>query len=311
MKRYPNPIVPQRADPWVLKHSDGFYYMTASVPEYDRIELRRARTIQGLGKGAEIKVVWRKYESGPMSWHVWAPEIHCIDGAWYIYFAAGEKDAIWKIRPWALSNASADPFAGEFIERGRVMTDFESFSLDATTFEHRGKRYFVWAQKDLPGEKYSDLYIAQMHDPLTLKLPATRISRPELPWECVGFLVNEGPAALKRNGKIFISFSASATDENYCMGLLYADEDADLLNAASWKKRPTPVFQTSETNGQFGPGHNSFTTDEHGQDVLIYHARPYKGTNPNPLQDPNRHMRAQSFTWDQNGFPVFGEPVAD
>ncbi|HOV27423.1 MAG TPA: dockerin type I domain-containing protein [Pseudobacteroides sp.] len=43
-----NPIVKQRADPWVYKHTDGYYYMTASVPEYDRIELRRATTIQGL-----------------------------------------------------------------------------------------------------------------------------------------------------------------------------------------------------------------------------------------------------------------------
>ncbi|HXV97228.1 MAG TPA: hypothetical protein VEC93_02315, partial [Anaerolineae bacterium] len=47
--RFTNPIIKQRADPWVYKHSDGYYYFTASVPEYDRIELRRATTIQGLG----------------------------------------------------------------------------------------------------------------------------------------------------------------------------------------------------------------------------------------------------------------------
>lgn len=29
---FTNPIVEQRADPWVYKHSDGFYYFTASVP---------------------------------------------------------------------------------------------------------------------------------------------------------------------------------------------------------------------------------------------------------------------------------------
>ena len=47
----------------------------AEMPEYDRIELRRARSIQGLG-AAEPKVIWLKRESGPLSAHIWAPEIH-------------------------------------------------------------------------------------------------------------------------------------------------------------------------------------------------------------------------------------------
>src|SRR3712207_2998104 len=41
---FKNPLIRQRADPWVLRHSDGNYYFTASVPEYDRIILRRANT---------------------------------------------------------------------------------------------------------------------------------------------------------------------------------------------------------------------------------------------------------------------------
>ncbi len=43
-----NPILPQRADPHVLLHKDGWYYLTATVPEYDRIELRRSKLIGGL-----------------------------------------------------------------------------------------------------------------------------------------------------------------------------------------------------------------------------------------------------------------------
>ncbi len=48
------------------------------------------------------------------------------------------------------------------------------------------------------------------------------LSKPEFPWEIIGFWVNEGPAALKRHGKIFLTYSASATDENYAMGMLTA-----------------------------------------------------------------------------------------
>lgn len=299
---YPNPIVLQRADPHVSRLPDGSYIMTASCPEYDRIELRRSKTLAGLGEGAETKVIWRKHESGPMSFHIWAPELHKIDGKWFIYFAAGEREEIWKIRPWALSNASADPFQGEWKEEGRIKTDFDDFSLDGTTFEHLGKRYFVWAQKNMDGDNTSDLFIALMTTPTTLQLPSTRISKPTLPWEIVGHKVNEGPSVIKRNGRIFLTFSASATDQNYCVGLLTADENANLLDSASWKKHPTPILKTDESIKEFGPGHNSFTVSEDGKtDLFIYHARDYTGARPDPLNDPNRHTRVREVRWKSDG----------
>jgi GH43 family beta-xylosidase len=299
---YPNPLVSQRADPHVTRQPDGTYLMTASCPEYDRIELRRSRTIAGLGEGAETKVVWRKHDNGPMSFHIWAPELHRIDGKWYIYFAAGEREHIWKIRPWALSNASEDPFQGEWKEEGRIQTDFDDFSLDATTFEHQGKRYLVWAQKNMDGDNTSDLFIALMKTPTTLELPSTRISKPTLRWETIGHKVNEGPSVLKRNGKIYMAYSASATDHNYCVGLLVADENANLLEEKSWKKLPTPILKTDESIKEYGPGHNSFTVAEDGQtDLFIYHARDYPGAKPDPLNDPNRHTRVRRVQWNADG----------
>lgn len=306
-----NPILLQRADPWVYKHTDGYYYFTASVPEFDLIELRRAETIQGLGE-AEPVVAWRKYETGPMSANIWAPELHYIDGKWYIYFAAARADDIFDHRMYVLENASANPLEGEWVEKGQVKTDWESFSLDATTFEHKGERYYVWAQRDPNIVGNSNLYIAKMVSPWEIEGPQVMITKPEYDWETIGFLVNEGAAVLKRNGKIHMTYSASKTDFNYCMGLLTADEDSDLLDPASWKKTDKPVFQTSEENDQYGPGHNSFTVSEDGtQDILIYHARNYKEIEGDPLWDPNRHTRAQVFTWNEDGTPNFGVPVKD
>ena len=306
-----NPIVEQRADPWVYKHTDGYYYFTASVPEYDRIEVRRAATIQELAE-AEPVVAWRKHEEGPMSANIWAPEIHYIDGKWYIYYAAARADEIFDHRMYVIENDSQNPLEGTWVEKGQVKTDWESFSLDATTFEHNGQRYYVWAQRDPEIVGNSNLYIAKMVNPRTIEGPQVMITKPEYDWETIGFLVNEGAAVLKRNGKIFISYSASATDYNYCMGLLSADENSDLLDPASWKKSEAPVFQTNAENSQYGPGHNSFTISEDGsQDILIYHARNYRDIEGDPLWDPNRHTRAQVFTWNEDGTPNFGVPVAD
>ncbi|MEK5645024.1 alpha-N-arabinofuranosidase [Paenibacillus rhizosphaerae] len=311
---YNNPVVEQRADPWVYKHADGYYYFTASVPEYDRIEIRRSKTLQGLGE-AEPVVAWRKYETGPLSANIWAPEIHFIQGKWYIYFAAARttetNDGLFDHRMYVLENDSANPLEGTWTEKGKIRTQWESFALDATTFEHNGVLYYVWAQKDPDIEGNSNLYISEMSNPWTLQGKQVMISTPEFPWEVIGFKVNEGAAVLKRNGRIFISYSASATDHNYCMGLLYADESTDLLDPASWVKSPEPVFATNEENGQYGPGHNSFTVSEDGEDVIVYHARNYKEIIGDPLYDPNRHTRMQVFGWNEDGTPNFGVPVKD
>jgi len=310
-----NPLIEQRADPWVYKHTDGYYYFTASVPEYDRIELRRSQTIEGL-TNADAKVVWVKHESGLMSANIWAPEIHYIDEKWYIYYAAARtsetNDGLFDHRMFVLENSSANPLEGEFIEKGQIKTKWESFALDATSFEHKGIRYLVWAQKDPEIFGNSNMYISEMENPWTLKGEQVCITTPEYDWEKIGFLVNEGAAVLKRNGRIFITFSASATDFNYCMGILTADENSDLLDPASWHKTPEPVFVTSEETGQYGPGHNSFTVSEDGtQDILVYHARNYKEIEGDPLYDPNRHTRVQTISWNEDGTPHFGVPVPD
>lgn len=102
--------------------------MTGSVPAYDRIDVRRAETLQGLAF-AEPVTVWRKHEAGPMSYHIWAPEIHFVDGTWVILFAAGRADEVFAIRMDALSTDAANPLEAEWVERGQVTTDWDSFSL--------------------------------------------------------------------------------------------------------------------------------------------------------------------------------------
>lgn len=305
-------IIEQRADPWIYKHTDGYYYFTASVPEYDTIEVRRSKTIKGIAE-AEPVVAWRKHETGPLSALIWAPEIHCINGRWYIYYAAAPSkeivDGLFQHRMFVIENKSANPLEGSWEEKGQINTDWESFALDATSFEHKGQQYLVWAQKDPNIKGNSNLYIAPLENPWTIQGPQVMITKPEYDWETIGFWVNEGPAVLKRDGKIFISFSGSATDENYAMGILTADEDSDVMDPASWSKSTEPVFKTCYETGQYGPGHNSFTVSEDGsKDVLVYHVRNYTEIVGDPLYDPNRHTCAKEFTWNPDGTPNFGFP---
>lgn len=306
---YNKPWILQRADPYIYRHTDGTYYFTASVPAYDKIIIRSANSLAGIADAEEYEV-WHKHETGIMGNHIWAPELHYLDNKWYLYFAAGDAEDKWNIRPYVLECADSDPINGTWRELGKMQCadedefSFRAFSLDATVFENHGKYYYVWAEKVGVGKMISNLYIAEMESPYKLKTVQVMLTTPDYDWERVGFWVNEGPAVIKRNGRIFLTYSASETGATYCMGLLTADENADLLDPRSWIKERYPVLKSDDSLQIYGPGHNSFTQDEDGNDILVYHARKEKVIEGDPLYNPNRHTMLMKFGWKE-GRPVF------
>lgn len=308
--QFNEPWILQRADPYVLKHKDGYYYFTASVPDYDRIIIRKSKTLAGL-KEAKEYTIWRKHNEGAMGCHIWAPELHYINSRWYIYFAAGDTKDIWRIRPYILECSDRNPVTGTWKELGMMQSydkdsfSFRNFSLDATVFENNGVMYFVWAEKEGVNPCVSNLYIAKMETPTKLKTERVLLTTPDYEWEKVGFWVNEGPFILKKNNKIFLTFSASSTGACYCIGMLEADIEADLLNPNSWYKYKEPVLQSDASKHIFGPGHNCFTSDKKGNDIMVYHARVSNQIIGDPLNDPNRHTMFMRINWSQQGKPIF------
>ena len=330
--QYTNPLIYHRADPFIYKHTDGYYYFTASytdmehnldgIYQYIKILLRRAATLEGLGDGSgeytEVTVFERAPLHGKESPHIWAPEVHFVQGKWYIYYTTSiNEDDLWSIRPHALECADADPMTGTWVNKGPIaktvddgfaMTDF---SLDHTVLQHNGELYMFWAEKH---PILSDIYAAKMVNPWTIESSrVTKITGPEYNWELHGFPVCEGPSFLHRNGKIFLIYSASGTDALYCNGMLTADENADLLDPASWSKSPFPVLQSSRATGQFGVGHNSFTVDEYGNDVIVYHARQEErylvDEGYQPLYDAGRNTSIMKIYWNPDGTPNFSVPI--
>ncbi len=308
--KFNEPWILQRADPYIYRHTDGTYYFTASIPDYDGIVLRRSDTLAGL-KDAPETMIWKKHEKGIMSIHIWAPELHYLDGKWYIYFSGGDVDDVWEIRPYVLECRDEDPITGTWVEKGKMQRakgdifSFEAFSLDATVFENKGKYYYVWAEKVSVGPQISNLYIAEMESPCKLKTVQVMLTTPDYDWERVGFWVDEGPAVIHHGGKIFLTYSASETGPEYCMGMLTADEDSDLLDPRSWTKERYPVLTSDPARGIYGPGHNSFTTDEEGNPIMCYHARAKEEIVGNPLYNPDRHAMLMRIRFDETGRPIF------
>lgn len=310
MIQYNTPFIMQRADPYIVRDKDGTYYFTASVPAYDGIILRKSETLEGLANAPE-KYIWHKHDCGPQSFNVWAPEMHYIFGKWYIYYAAGERDDVWKIRPYVLKCRGKRPYEDPWEELGAMQASeedefsFTQFSLDATVFEHQENYYMVWAEKVGSGKKISNLYIAEMAAPNRLLTKQELLSTPDYAWERHGFWVNEGPFILKHDGKIYMTYSASDTGPDYCMGMLSANEKDNLLDPASWKKNRKPVLASCPEKNIFGPGHNCFTRDEEGNIIMVYHARTESKISGDPLYNPNRHTMLMKIKWKADGSPAF------
>ena len=296
-----SPLLPSGPDPWVTQR-DGFYYYTHTLG--DRIALWKTRDMTRLGEAVPV-VVWRPPAAGANSASIWAPELHFLDGKWYLYYTAADKahndDAHRHV--FVLENASADPTTGQWIDKGMLRTHYTG--IDGTVFDHAGQRYFVYSAYV---DDHSDLVIAAMRNPWTLSERQVDIAAPTFAWEMQGGRkILEAPEFLEGpDGRVFLTYSASACwSDSYALGLLSADAKADLAEPSSWSKSSTPVFATSTRNGVYAPGHNGFFKSPDGkQDWIIYHANG----GPNWKCTARRAPRIQPFHWRSDGTPDFGEP---
>jgi GH43 family beta-xylosidase len=312
---FTNPLLPAGADPWSI-HKDGFYYYMHTTGR--NLTIWKTRSLADLAT-ARKKVVWTPPPSGPYSRDIWAPELHFLDGKWYVYFAA-DAGTNETHRLWVLENASPDPLEGAWVMKGKLSDASDKWAIDGSVFEHRGRRYAVWSGWEGDANVAQNIYIARMSNPWTIEGPRVMISAPTHPWEKVGDIdpkkspegpphvdVNEGPQVIARGDRLFLVYSASGCwTDAYALGMLTASAESDLLDAASWKKSPAPVFASSPSARAYGTGHHSFFRSPDGtEDWILYHA------NPGPDQDcgSRRSPRAQRFTWRPDGTPDFGRPV--
>ncbi|MDE3067317.1 MAG: glycoside hydrolase family 43 protein [Verrucomicrobiota bacterium] len=294
---FTNPVA-SGPDPWVIRWKTDYYFCHSSN---DGIWVKRAARLQDIGKGSG-RLVWRPPEGTACSEELWAPELHRLRGKWYIYVAADDGNNIHH-RMVVLEGSSSDPQA-PFVLKGKIAAPSDRRAIDGTVLQMPGgKLYFIWSGWAGANNAAQNLYIAPMSNPWTLSGKRVCISRPTYAWECRGAPVNEGPETLWHGGRLFIIYSASgAWGDGYCLGQL-TWTGGEVLNPKSWIKKPTPVF--SSTDSVFGPGHCSFVKSPDGtEDWIVYHAHKNKGSGW------DRNVRIQPFTWNADGSPHFGAPIA-
>ncbi|RPD47079.1 alpha-N-arabinofuranosidase [Hymenobacter sediminis] len=302
VRTFTNPLQENGPDPWVARHG-GYYYYTNTMGQ--NITLWKSKGLSTV-KNAPATVVWTPPTTGPNSTQIWAPELHFLDGKWYLYYTATDQANPGDNSRYVfvLENASPDPTMGTWVDKGKVNTKYTG--LDGSVFEQGGKRYFLYSAYVGP---QSVLAIAPMQNPWTLQPgKEVTIAAPTYAWEKGGGRqILEGPEFLSgKKGQLFIVYSASACwDDNYSLGMLTAAKGTDPLRPDSWTKAPQPVFHPSAENGVWGTGHNCFITSPDGrEDWIVYHAK----SAPDG-KCAGRSSRMQRFAWNPDGTPNFGAPV--
>lgn len=295
------------ADPWMVK-KDSFYYYCYS--ENNGIKVSKSRLMT---KRGETRTVWSAPATGWNRSHIWAPELHFIDGRWYIYYAAGREGPPFIHQRSGVLRSKGEDALGEYEETGMLYTSDNPenktavWAIDLTVLQHQGQLYAIWSgwkENADTDETPQHTYIAPMSDPHTLAGPRVKISSPDRDWETGGPLdLNEGAQVLKTDTSVFIIYSCRESWlKEYRLGQLKLKSyDADPLKPDNWIKSG-PVFQGTEK--VHGTGHASFVKSPDGtEDWIIYHSK--KSTEPGW----NRDVRMQQFHWNSDGSPDFGKPV--
>lgn len=260
------------------------------------------------------KRVWTPPNKGWNQANIWAPELHYIQGKWYIYYAAASKAGSPFIhqRSGVLQSTTQNA-QGKYVDKDMLYTgdDIQNHSnnkwaIDLTVTKIRHQLYAIWSgwSKNRDTDKTpQNLYIAEMENPWTMSSNRVRISAPTAPWEKGPELdLQEGPEVLKHNDKVFIIYSTQDSWlVTYKLGQLkLAGPKANPMDPSSWIKSG-PVFKG--TDKVFGVGHVSFTTSPDGTEHwIVYH------TKVDSTPGWNRSIDLKKFSWYLDGSPDFGIP---
>ncbi len=302
-RTFSNPVLGQGQDPSVVTYG-GWYYYTQSAPDGTSLTVRRSRSLKTLA-AAPRSVVWRGGQAGSPCCEWWAPELHRLDGDWYIYAAAdtGNNDG------HRLQVLRATAPLGPYTYLGRLDTPGGHWAIDPSPLRlPDGRLYLFWSGWPGDGNGVQNIYIARLADPWTVTGPSTLLSTPTYPFELhsgsVPVKVNESPEPIVHGGTVSVTYSASGCwTPDYSLGLLSANVHADLLAASSWTKSRTSVLHGDPAAGIYGSASNGwFTSPDGRQTWTVFHAV----NDPNGNCGLERGVYAQPVAWNADGTPRLG-----
>lgn len=315
------PLLPNRADPHMMRYTmpggeQTWLYIATDDDGQDELFIRQADAIENITTAPDHRILGIGLSgTAPVGSQLWAPELHEVDGDLYILFAANSENVnYWGgVQAYTMRlTPGGDPLAREDWEEpqrvvdadGEVLTEYGTgITLDMTYFEDDGTPYVMWSERRVPAGSIGPavLKIATVETltdgPWRLSSERSTVTYPDLGWSGNTTEVVEGPFAIQRDGRVMITFSGSGVDWTYGVGMMTADSGADLLDPASWQTRSYPIWHyEGPVADNWGPGHNAYAYDEHGNLFNIFHAKA--------TQHGSRDSGARMVYFRTDGSPI-------
>jgi GH43 family beta-xylosidase len=317
-------------DPWMFKHTDGYYYYTHSTGS--NIVITRSKDMTRVTADNSdtnvTKVIFNQKSIGVVE--IWAPEIFFFDGHFYAYFTAtlSSKEPVRSDnrKSYGMKSVTDDAF-GAWESAQRIALPVDTHSIDATFLNYDNRQFIIWsgwASKVNDGYK-SLLYMTELETGNPLKAKSTaasarvQLSTPEHSWETHGARQNEGPAAmLAPDGLpvIFFTGSHSKTDL-YCVNYVKLIAGMDIMSGETHGNGSSKsFFKPSEADGPllqldaeielYGPGHCSVTKSPDGEeDWMVFHAVKVANDGAETLSAVgwDRMTLLHRVSWTPDGHP--------
>lgn len=267
------------ADPFVLKSSNGNYYLYG--------------TTGGSGYKVYISsdlINWKEAGLAFASWKAkwaggdfWAPEVVEKDNKYYMYYTARASTS----KSLRIGVAVSDKPEGPFEDvSDKPLVDFGYAAIDANILKDDDGKYYMYFSRDcsenvVDGRNESHIYGIELNpDMISLKGEPVKLLEPDHDWEFLSgdWRWNEGSFSFKKNGLYYLMYSANYFDSrDYAVG--YATSNAPLGEFVKARENPILTAYTYPEQKVSGTGHNNGIQTEDGMYTVYHrHSDPQKGS---------------------------------
>lgn len=266
---------------------------------------------------------------------IYAPEMYCFDGVYYLYYSALDKDGY---RRNSVVQASSplgpyEPIVNDTVDglHNPVFVDSneKSHVLDSTIFvDDDGQMYMYYSVasgggQHLVGVKMDNPYTADWSTYVDLVRPGctdSNFTNTSLRWELY-HKICEAPYMIKSNGKYYLTYSANGCWDKY-YNVCYAVSDSPLGNfvkpyhpGKTWTNLLLGFPGDSNTGSKVykqwsgfasGTGHHAFFNIG-GQTMIVYHAHQNRDWNKGTFTQ--RYVAIDYLFFDEEGVPYCNGPT--
>lgn len=271
----------------------------------DSLTIHRAKNFEDIFSKSESRLAYKSNADDETHGFLWAPELHNINGKWYIYTSCENSPDDNEKHIIVLEAKTDSPFDG-FKISGHINRNI--FAIDPSVYQDVDSgRLYLCSSPVIDGIQM--IAIQELKSPTEPVGEMQIIAKPDLVWETLppydgkNAIVEGGYFVKSPNGRLFILYSANGCwSDDYAIGLLEF-KGKEMVDAGSWEKHPDIILKKGNKN--FGPGHATFFYSPDKSELWICH-HCLEGTNPS-CQPRKRRCHCQKVYFDETGFIHIGE----